>query len=420
MRKPTRIASTCLAAAIVIAGVGASSVAASAAPSNSGSGWRQTNANAALSRSNPSERVLTATTIKHARLLRTLQPQISAPVEDETCRYDGPDGYAQSPMFEPGGRLFVGTQNSVTEYDPSTGTARAQIALGSERNSYLSVAKGVLVADGIDCDSVSDPTGSAEAHDAITGQRLWSGEPAPDNFEGVASSLVVQDGSTLFAAYNDVSAIDVATGKTLWTQGNCWPYSGSIFVAGGHLIAQTCPADSNQVSALDEKTGQVLWTRKAPMIAIRADRSTPGGRAQAYVQRDNGRIAVLGANHGATLFGLHGALAVLAADPTRIYSGCGSDGTDICAYSKKNGALVWRAAETGDQVRQYPGGFIPLIAVGGNVVYVANGDALNATTGKSVHHLWTAGTATDLAVGDGYVAADLGDGALRLYGLAGN
>ena len=75
----------------------------------------------------------------------------------------------------------------------------------------------------------------------------------------------------MFAAYNDVSAIDVATGKTRWTQGACWPYS-SMFVAGGHLITQTCPDGVNQLSALDEKTGKVLWRSQvdAPAVSIPA------------------------------------------------------------------------------------------------------------------------------------------------------
>jgi hypothetical protein len=93
------------------------------------------------------------------------------------------------------------------------------------------------------------------------------------------------------------------------------------------------------------------------------------------VTNPSGTIVDLNPLTGATRFSLAGATSVLAVDTARIYAFCGSD---LCAYSTTNGALLWRHSNL----------TASLAAEAGGVLDLDRGIVLNAQTGKRIANLW--------------------------------
>jgi hypothetical protein len=410
---------------VVGAAVAAGSVVPSAAAplkhrtapvSNSASLWRQLDGSGARSRSNPYERVLTVDTIANARLQHVVQTPLAGSFDDETCSASGTYGPATSPLLEPGGRLFAVTSNALDEFNVATGRLTHTRALPNERTSYAAVTRGIAVTFGVDCDSVSDPTGPIQGAVATTGVGRWRDSLGAAWVVETAPYVVsVGSGSDTDSGFE---TRNLTTGKVVWATTNQCNYGQPPAIVGGEVFEDRCdPAGAQHLSAYRLSDGSVTWSRAGSYTIFRGNSDT-SATAQLYVQKPDGAVVALSARTGAQLHRLSGATDVIAADHTRVYATCGTNGAEVCAFRKTTGALVWRVAQAVATVRTPTSSEDPLIAVGGGVVYLDTGAALNAATGKALARLWTGSTATSLAVGDGYLVANTGDGKLRIYGLS--
>ena len=104
---------------------------------------------------------------------------------------------------------------------------------------------------------------------------------------------------------------------------------------------------------------------------------------------------------------------------TESYSNSGLGHTQICAYSISTGSLQWQKSF-----------FTSVISMkrateADGVLYLATGQALNASTGQVIGNVWGLGTynfhaPSAMAVGDGRIAVAGDPRVLDLYGLPGS
>ena len=152
-------------------------------------------------------------------------------------------------------------------------------------------------------------------------------------------------------------------------------------------------------------TGAHSWTKPGSWQLQRGD-SDLSTASHLYLSGASGVVDV-NPGTGATRYTVAGAgTKVLAVSATQLFTDCPSH-TGVCAYTRATGAALWTVTGQG----------APL-AVANDVVYLADGRALKASTGSVLTDLWT-GQATQLSVGDGYIAAAVDPRVIDLYGAAG-
>lgn len=417
MRKQWRRSRWSAIVALILAAVGFVAVGSGptlAATTTTVGPWSQSNADAALSRSNPAESVLTARTIARARYLRSVVAEPQDPNNEDDCT----GGRFPVPPLLYGGAVYAMAGGWLTKTNASTGAVVWRVRQSSA-NFFEDLAvssSGLVVLGSTNCISQSDPGGSIEAFRAGTGARVWSvpglpSDPMLDHFV-LSSGYVVAIGEPAAATPDVVVAVyKVATGEQVWStvrrvSANCNAFGMRVLVAAGQVVYPSCIAKGSALVARDLATGARTWTRAGAWQLGGANSDSPTAGHHLYAVDSAGNVQDLIPQSGRTRFTLAGATRYLAVDGRRVYGNCGT--SDLCAYDQATGARLW--------VR--PGRSTSLAASAGGVLYLADGSVLNAATGADITTLW-AGTATDLSVGNGHVAVVVEPRILDLYGLRG-
>ena len=145
--------------------------------------------------------------------------------------------------------------------------------------------------------------GSLRAWDATSGKQLWS-RNYDSQFEkshpywGASTSPIV-DGSRVIVHFGTdkrgaLAALDVATGKEVWTLGNDGPSYSSPLLAEFQGIRQIVEWNHRALVGVDIQTGQQLWEFPFPHLGSDQNMPTPAIH--------NGRILLGGENRG--IYGL--------------------------------------------------------------------------------------------------------------------
>lgn len=157
-------------------------------------------------------------------------------------------------------------------------------------------------------------------------------------------------------------------------------------------------------------TGAQLWRRSGTWQVERGDLAASAGKN--VFASSGGSVYDLNPLTGATRYTLTGADSVLAVGSSQVYASC--SGISVCGYQLSDGHQLWSAS----------GGGQPLAVEAGGVLYLSDGQALNATSGAPLTYVWeqpnvTAATRA-LAVGEGRIAVVNDPRVLDLYGLPGS
>ena len=391
----------------VVTGTGTAAGATAQPAAATSSPWSQTNYNAAQSRANLAEQILTRATAGKIRHMR----EVTAPPNPVA----GCLGFSSPGVVAPvlvGGSLYAITSGYLTRYNAATGGIiwrRNPDPSFSTVYTSLAVAGGLVVVGEVDCVSVSDPNGTIQAFSAATGARVWSQPISPDG--GALAQLVVSKGFVVAtgasaAVGQPVSVHKLATGGLVWFRltGPCT--AADVLVDAQVVVAYSCTtAGAERLVGSNLATGARLWSRSGNWRLQRGDTDTTAGR-HVFATSPGGAVVSLSPLTGQTQYSLAQARDVFAVDGAQAYASCG---TAVCAYGTATGGLHWRA----------PGFIAAMAAEAGGVLYTDQGLALDTSNGKILTALWQ-GTAAWLAVGGGRIAAVTDPRIVDLYGLPGS
>ena len=377
-------------------------------PAAASGSWSQTDYNAALSRANLNEQILTRATVGKVRFLRSLTTSSS-----ESCHLPA----VVAPVLT-GGRLYAMMANDrLTKYNPATGKVIWQVAPDPSFSTdfrALSVAGGLVVVGEQDCGSVSAPRGLIQAFNAATGALVWSA-PTPQGRVPL-QHMVVSGKFVIWAGESAetplyLSVRRLTDGSVVWESLQGCGSGAGAFVVAQRVISDGCdPSGAPILTASNIHSGALTWSRPGNWGLQRGDTDAPTGR-HLYATDPSGAVVSLSPLTGKTQYQLPGATTVLVVTPTQVFADCGALG--VCAYSITSGSREWNAQ---------PGSATALAASAGGVLYLDQGLALNTRTGKTLATLWAADSppAVALAVGNGQIAAATGypfTPALNLYGM---
>ena len=388
---------------LAASGIATSLKQAPAAATTESSPWFDTNSNAAASRANLKEKVLSPTAVTKIQYLRSVVSPLISP--------SAPCGSGVVAPVLVGGSLYVITNAELSKYNPGTGALiwRA-IPDPSFSLQYDSLAiSGNLVIVGAETTGCVDPASLGEvfAFSASTGAPVWQTPLAFGGDSVIAQSFVV---STINAENNDTSVFDLSTGKFLWDTGGGCTQSANLVVAA-LVMTYGCDAQGNTLEARTLATGAIAWSLPGNWTIQRGDLSGTAGQ-HLDATNPSGTVVDLNPLTGQTGYSLSGAVNVLAVDAARVYATCGSQGFSICGYSIATGALEWQA-NVGTTIA----------AAADNVLYLDSGQALNAATGQLISTVWASpnrSRASAIAIGDGRIAVVSDPRVLDLLGLPGS
>ncbi len=165
--------------------------------------------------------------------------------------------------------------------------------------------------------------GRLVAIDLGTGRVRWTSELATPWAPSVDVGLVVVAGDEL------LTALDPATGRTLWRVPVTGGFSAPPIALGGWVVGASVGGDVISIRAID---GQVLWTRSlGSPVLVRPALSATG----VYVSLDDGRVVSLDLTSGAPRWerGLSGKPGELLVLDDRLFVGA----DDKFFYSLKTG-----------------------------------------------------------------------------------
>ena len=428
--RTAKIATTASIALATLSATGAAAGAASVTPAAAraaavrpvaaaSSPWNQTDYNAALSRANLTEQTLTAATVGNARYLRSVA---SPPPPINGFCNDVPDQGVVAPSLT-GGALYAMTDGHLTKYDAATGAIvwrHNPDPTFSQTYQSLAVAGGLVVVGALNCGSVSEPQGTIWAFNASTGARVWT-KRVPR--QGNLQALVVSNGLVVAAGSSDGSGV-VVTVRKLSTGANVWTRSGGadcayfpfpLMVVDQRVISPGTCAQTPRIVGRDLTTGATLWQRIGNFTPLRGDSDSTTGR-HVFALTPGGTVVSLDPLTGKTQYSIAGAANILAVDGSQAYGACGGgQNLQVCAYDSATGTLKWQASP---EIFSEP----TLAAEAAGVLYLAEGYALDTSTGNTLTALWDPFDllSTSLAVGDGRVAAVLDPRVVDLYGLPGS
>jgi outer membrane protein assembly factor BamB len=384
-------------------------------------GWTNTDSNAAHSRANLSENVLTPTAVTKVKYLRSL----ASPPPRSASECGGGYRYVAAPLPF-GGRLYAITSERLSKYNPATGSLiwRKKLSPYFIAKS-LSITSGLVIVGSIGCRfETSEPGGSIEAFNASTGASVWRVTYAPSGLNQavtVGTSYVVAEGAD--AAGSDATVLNVKDGTPIWSNFGCLngsypndPVVVGLMVMGyGNCDSQGDPT----IEARHIATGALAWSLPFGWVIQRGDLAGSAG-SHLYVTDPSGTVEALNPQTGQVEYPLNQAVTVLAVDATRVYATCGSTtfNTNICAYSISTGGLVWQTNLFTSSIS------VNIAAEADGVLYLGSGQALKASTGQVIKKVWGLNTYNSspsaIAVGDGRIAV-VGDlRVLDLYGLPGS
>jgi outer membrane protein assembly factor BamB len=408
MKRQTLVAAAMTTAAVlgmsgaVTAGIGTQPGLAA----TQSSPWSQTNSNAALSRANLTEKVLSPAAATKVKYLRSaVAPPASLNVA--ACPWQAA---AAAPVLA-GGHLYAITAGKISKYNAATGSL---IWRKTPNQSFdyesLAVSHNLVIAGGTFCNSASDQTGMVYAFNAATGALVWSAHSDAPVAEAVAAgSYVITVGEDV-AADIILTVRNISDGTPAWSSVGC--AGGALAVVVNSLVVSygCSPQGSATLDARNLATGALAWSLPGDWWLQRGDQSGANGR-HLYATDPTGTVVGLNPLTGQAEYPLSQAGTVLAVDNSRVYATCGSQGQDLCGYNSGTGALEWQDTKLIVTPK--------LAAEADGVLYLDYGSALNTATGKRITFLWAnyiSGTA--LAVGDGRIA-DVSGRIIDLYGLQG-
>jgi hypothetical protein len=374
------------------------------------SGWYDTDSNAAHSRANLAEKVLTPSAVTKVKYLRG----VVAPPPNGPCGIT-----AVAAPLPYGGNLYAVTGASVSKYNPATAAQTWQRALNSSFVYYsLAVAGNLVITAGTDCRSESDPSGIVYALNASTGAVVWKSAPAnrdPADDMTKVGSYVITEGASAGAGAG-VSVLNLGDGSLAWSS---FCYSGdtpdpTALVVDTLVLSYGCDSAGNNptLDARNLATGALVWSLPGFWTAQRGDLSGSAGK-HLYATNPAGTVVDLNPLTGQVNSSLSQAVNVLAVDASRVYATCGASGQYVCAYNTGTGTLEWQDTQLSASPR--------LGAEADGVLYLDFGPALNAATGQVIKKCATGCTPSvaALAVGDGRIAISQYSRILDLYGLPG-
>jgi hypothetical protein len=401
VRMTAVVAVTAALTSIGTVGLTAGFAGRAAAATASGS-WPETDYNAAASRANLAETTLTVKTVPQVQFLRQLSG-VAVPPGNCTPQ----TGFVAPVLVD--GKLFAIANGRLASYDAATGARLWQVLPDPTFTSNyrsLVVSGGLVIIGRLTCDSVSDPNGFVQAFNESTGALVWdSGPPTESN---PVSQVVVSNGYVVSVGGTPgggqvITVRKVSNGATVWAQMPDNDQASAALVVNGLVIQQ----EQSSLVAYNLATGVQAWSRVGSWQPERGDRATAAAH-HLYAVDPAGQVADLNPATGGTQRVLTGATSVLAVDGARAYAICGTG--HICAYSTSDGKQTWSLADTSG-----------LAAEAGGVLYLSDGKALNAATGKLLRQIFTyAPGASQLTIGEGRIAASLGATTLKLFGLSGS
>ena len=319
------------------------------------------------------------------------------------------------------------TNDLLSKYDPATGKLIWRVNPDpsfTEVYQSLATSGGLVVVGGIQCDTVSQPAGFLKAFNASTGALAWTGY-APEGLKQavtVGTSYVVAEGAD--AAGSDAAVLNLKDGTLLWHHFGCLNSDSpnDPVVVGLMVLGYGCDSQGRAtIEARHVATGTLAWRLPAGWVIQRGDLAGPAG-THLYATDLSGTVVDLNPQTGQVAYTLNNAVTVLAVDGTRVYATCGHPSTlhtNICAYSISTGGLQWQKSLFTSDIS------MKLAAGADGVLYLATGQALNASTGQVIGNVWGLGTynfqaPSAIAVGDGRIDVVGDPRVLDLYGLAGS
>lgn len=370
--------------------------------------WWDTNANAANSRANLQETVLTPSTVPQITYLRS----VTAPPPNQNC----PQGL-KAPVLA-GGDLYAVTGGTFSKYNAATGALIWRKKPDpSYATAYTAVAfsGNTVIVGGYFCESETSVSGSVFAYNATTGAHLWTNNDGTSGVDGavISGAYVITQGTDGSGAC-EITVINLSTGTNAWANPSCDGQNYLPLVVDGNVI--TTDPNSDMV-AYNLATGTQVWSDPADGSAWQPQAGdSPGLNGKhLFATSPSGTVEGVNPATGAVQYTLSGALAngVLAVDASRVYADCSGDNDlDLCAYNLGTGAQEWDATFQTST----------LAAEAGGVLYLDDGTALSAATGHVIKNgLWTSltGSPSAIAVGDGRIAVVTEPRVLDLYGLPG-
>lgn len=382
--------------------LGGTVLSAAAAPAPSP--WSQPGFNAALSQANTAESVLTPSTVTKV----TLQHTIDVSHAENEC-------YASAPgVAVAGGRTYVADGTSVSAFTTGTGARvwHASLAYGVASDQDLDavyLSHGLVLVTGDEC-GTNDPNAVVAALDAKTGAREWVVDADGDGASGteVTGNLVVVHTPAGIESVPQDHVFSVTTGKPVWS--TSFAESDNLCdvevgVVDHEVFQQSCPggdATHEKLQALDVGTGAVLWSKAGQFSVLRGDSDAAGGQ-NVFLRNDaTGLVSDVDPGTGTVRHVYAHATGVWAVTSNLAWGPCLSG--KICAWQLASGTRVWTASA----------GSATGAVLGGSVLYLSDGRALNASTGAMLTTL----PAAPVLVANGRLASSSGTtDTVRLYGL---
>jgi hypothetical protein len=403
------VAALAVVASCLVTGSASIQAGAKSRAASESSPWWDTNYNTAQSRDNLTEKVLTPSAVRNVRYLRSVVSGVEPPKDN--C-----GGPTVSPVLA-GGYLYVMASGALSKYNAATGSLvwrSVPDPTFSEYYNTVDVAgSGLVIVAGSYCFSASEPPGDVYAINASTGALVWHSTPTTEEIDGavVTKSDIIASGTD--AAGYTIAVLNLSNGKTVWTGGGCQGGTDLPLQVGNLVMTYDCDSQGNEIpEARNLTTGAVVWSLPGFWRFQRGDLGGSQG-THLYATDPSGAVVDLNPQTGKVQYTLSGAVNVLAVDSSRVYATCGSQGADLCAYSTSTGGLEWQDTQFGTAA---------LAADADGVLYLDQGDALNAATGHVIKILWSQdvyGPATALAVGDGRIAVSIDPRVVDLFGLPG-
>ncbi|MCY1143087.1 PQQ-binding-like beta-propeller repeat protein [Actinoplanes sp. Pm04-4] len=323
--------------------------------------WAQAAAHATGDHFNPGEIRLTPATAAK------LKPRWSVPLREAKCAFPA------APLIA-AGRLVTAESYRIRAYDATTGKLAWQTADTTKKTSItLAAVVGTrLVAQSRDCRSGKT---FLTAYDVTTGKVLFS-KRIPETMYGVLVDKGVVLGSVWDATISKygIRAYRIADGSRVWArQGSS--IAGETIAAGGKILV----VDDTSTTAVDVTTGRTVWSAGTGCFTP-IGASPDGGTF--YMRCDpDGLIRRVSADTGAVVktFPNHGSTYGFATDGERVY--LHTFANQVIAVDATDGHRVWTASFTDDAPFEF--------AIGGGVVYGYRGDAhpvaaFDTRTGKEI------------------------------------
>jgi len=215
-------------------------------------------------------------------------------------------GYG-SPLVA-GNRIFLHTRQAEEEvvwcFDLKTGDVQwrksyvvpFKMGGGGERHGKGPKSSPVLAAGRLFTMSI---TGDLSAWDATSGSLLWrtgyhSRFRKNHPYWGASTSPVVDDNRVIVHFGSDdegaLVALDVKTGKELWSQGQDGASYSSPLLVEIHGVRQIIEWNHNVLAGVESRTGRLLWTHPFPHVGHNQNMPTPAFH--------NGHVLLGGENRG--------------------------------------------------------------------------------------------------------------------------